>query len=162
VQRNFALHCVGHLPEIKERFYGISLERKIKHPAIVAILEEAREDLFTAGSPGGLVTELERKNGMAVSLIIGIILVVAAVLYYILSRRKERQTRQPPHHSRQGLARISHKLVTAAADLIALTAFRSVGLLDVLSSTTARASVARPCQDGISTASLHKLMRNAG
>jgi hypothetical protein len=60
------------------------------------------------------------------------------------------------------LARISHKLATAASDLLVLTAFRSLGLLDVLSSTTARASVARPCQDGISTASLHKLVRNAG
>jgi formyltetrahydrofolate hydrolase len=47
------------------------------------------------------------------------------------------------------LARISHKAATAAADLPALTAFRSVGLLDVLSSTTARASVARPCQGGL-------------
>ena len=43
VQRNFALQYVGRLPEIKERFYAISLERKIKHPAFVAILENARE-----------------------------------------------------------------------------------------------------------------------
>jgi hypothetical protein len=46
------------------------------------------------------------------------------------------------------LARNSHRMATAAVDLDALTAFRSVGLFDVLSSTTARALVARPCQDG--------------
>jgi hypothetical protein len=60
------------------------------------------------------------------------------------------------------LARDSHKVATAAADLYVLTAFRSVVLLDVLSSTTARASVARPCQGRISTASLRNLVRNAG
>jgi hypothetical protein len=60
------------------------------------------------------------------------------------------------------LTRNSHKVATAAADLLVLTAFRSVGLLDVLSSTTAMALVARPCQDGISTASLRNLVRNAG
>ena len=54
-----------------------------------------------------------------------------------------------------------HKVTTAGAHLLVLTAFRSVGLLDVLSSTTARASIARPCQDGISTASLHNLVRKA-
>jgi LysR family transcriptional activator of nhaA len=47
VQRSFALHYVASLPEIKKQFYAISLERKIKHPAIVAIVENAREDLFT-------------------------------------------------------------------------------------------------------------------
>ena len=46
VQRSYALQYVGRLPEIKERFYAISLERKIKHPAIVAILEKARETFF--------------------------------------------------------------------------------------------------------------------
>ena len=67
-----------------------------------------------------------------------------------------------PLRSIAGLARNSHKLATAAADLLVLTAFCSIGLLDVLSSTTPRASVARPCQDGIYAASLRNLVRNAG
>ena len=41
------------------------------------------------------------------------------------------------------LARISHRLSTAAADPGMSTALRSVGLLDVLSSTSAGPSVAR-------------------
>ena len=46
------------------------------------------------------------------------------------------------------LARISHGLSTAEPPSSALTALRSVGLLDVQYSTPARASVATPCQDG--------------
>ena len=41
------------------------------------------------------------------------------------------------------LTRISHKLSTAAADPGMSTALRSLGLLDVLSSTSAGPSVAR-------------------
>jgi len=43
----------------------------------------------------------------------------------------------------QRLARISHRLPAATADTLADTALRSVGRLDVLSSTPAAASVAR-------------------
>lgn len=46
VQRTYGLRYVGRLPEIKERFYAISLDRKIKHPAVSAILEQARTSFF--------------------------------------------------------------------------------------------------------------------
>ena len=46
VQRRYGLRYVGRLPEIKERFYAISLDRKIKHPAVSAILEQARASFF--------------------------------------------------------------------------------------------------------------------
>ncbi len=46
-------------------------------------------------------------------------------------------------HPGQELARISHTQSTAAADMAASTAFRSVGLLNVPYSTFAGASVAR-------------------
>jgi LysR family transcriptional activator of nhaA len=46
VQRRYGLRYVGRLPEIKERFYAISLDRKIKHPAVNAILEQARASFF--------------------------------------------------------------------------------------------------------------------
>jgi len=46
VQRRYGLRYVGRLPEIKERFYAISLDRKIKHPAVNAILEQARTSFF--------------------------------------------------------------------------------------------------------------------
>jgi LysR family transcriptional activator of nhaA len=46
IQRRYKLKYVGRLPEIKERFYAISLDRKIKHPAVSAILEQARTSFF--------------------------------------------------------------------------------------------------------------------
>ena len=46
VKRRYGLRLVGRLPEIKEHFYAISLDRKIKHPAVSAILEQARTSFF--------------------------------------------------------------------------------------------------------------------
>ena len=60
------------------------------------------------------------------------------------------------------LARISHELATATADASTLTAFRSVGLLDVLHEYDCGGLGRKPCQSGASTVSLRKLMRNAG
>ena len=49
----------------------------------------------------------------------------------------------PERMSEDELTRISHRLPAATADTLADTALRSVGRLDVLSSTPAAASVAR-------------------
>jgi LysR family transcriptional activator of nhaA len=38
---------VGHLEGVRERFYAISVEKKIKHPAVVAMSESARHGLFS-------------------------------------------------------------------------------------------------------------------
>jgi LysR family transcriptional activator of nhaA len=39
--------CVlGQLAEAKERFYAISVERRLRHPAVVAMSQAARENLF--------------------------------------------------------------------------------------------------------------------
>ena len=46
VVRQYALKPVGRIPEIKERFYAISVERRLKHPAVVAISAAARERFF--------------------------------------------------------------------------------------------------------------------
>ncbi|HEY1600967.1 MAG TPA: transcriptional activator NhaR [Pirellulales bacterium] len=41
--------CVlGQLAEAKERFYAISVERRLRHPAVVAISQAARKNLFVA------------------------------------------------------------------------------------------------------------------
>lgn len=37
---------IGRCPEVQERYYAISPERKLKHPAVVAIIEQARETIF--------------------------------------------------------------------------------------------------------------------
>jgi LysR family transcriptional activator of nhaA len=37
---------IGRINEVKERFYAISIERKITHPVVSAVMEAARELLF--------------------------------------------------------------------------------------------------------------------
>ena len=37
---------IGRIEQVRERFYAISVERRLKHPAVVAISEAAREKLF--------------------------------------------------------------------------------------------------------------------
>jgi LysR family transcriptional activator of nhaA len=46
-QRQYGVRLVGLVESIRERFYAISLERKLKHPAVVAITAAAREKLFS-------------------------------------------------------------------------------------------------------------------
>jgi LysR family transcriptional activator of nhaA len=46
VCRQYGLGVVGRLDEVRERFYAISVEKRLKHPAVVAISEAARHDLF--------------------------------------------------------------------------------------------------------------------
>ena len=46
IRRQYNVRVVGRLPEVRERFYAISAERKLAHPAVVAITEAARETLF--------------------------------------------------------------------------------------------------------------------
>lgn len=43
VKKQYGVVIIGQTNEIRERFYAISVERKISHPAIVAITETARE-----------------------------------------------------------------------------------------------------------------------
>ena len=50
VCNQYGLRIVGRLDAIRERFYAISVERKLKHPAVVAISAAAREELFP-GAP---------------------------------------------------------------------------------------------------------------
>lgn len=44
--RKEGFRVIGHASEVRERFYAISVERRIKHPAVVAICQSAREELF--------------------------------------------------------------------------------------------------------------------
>ncbi|MEI6233622.1 MAG: transcriptional activator NhaR [Planctomycetota bacterium] len=46
VIRQYKVLKIGDAPTIRERFYAISMERKLKHPAVVAITESARESLI--------------------------------------------------------------------------------------------------------------------
>ena len=46
IRRQYQLTPLGRAEEVRERFYAISLERRIKHPAVVAISQSARAHLF--------------------------------------------------------------------------------------------------------------------
>ena len=46
VQRQYQVRPVGTLDGVRERFYAISAERKLKHPAVIAISAAARQKLF--------------------------------------------------------------------------------------------------------------------
>lgn len=50
VRRQYRVHVVGRIKEVRERFYAISVERKLKHPAVVAISEAARSKMFADDS----------------------------------------------------------------------------------------------------------------
>jgi LysR family transcriptional activator of nhaA len=43
--RQFKVQAVGHLDSLKQYFYGITVERRLKHPAVLAIVQAARRDL---------------------------------------------------------------------------------------------------------------------
>ena len=42
----YSVKVVGRLPDIVERFYAISIEKRLKHPAVVLISDSARDQLF--------------------------------------------------------------------------------------------------------------------
>lgn len=51
VQRQYSVKAIGQTDDVSERFYAISMERRLTHPAVVAVTEVARQALFAkAGS----------------------------------------------------------------------------------------------------------------
>lgn len=46
ITRQYRVRVIGQIPDIKERFYAISVERRLKHPAVVEISKAARSELF--------------------------------------------------------------------------------------------------------------------
>jgi LysR family transcriptional activator of nhaA len=47
VRQQYGVQVVGRAESVRQSFYAISVERKIKHPAVVAIREAARQDIFS-------------------------------------------------------------------------------------------------------------------
>lgn len=52
VARAFDVRAVGTLEGVRERFYAISVERRLTHPAVAAICAQARSDLLGAQKAG--------------------------------------------------------------------------------------------------------------
>jgi LysR family transcriptional activator of nhaA len=46
VQRQYGVRVVGRIDGIRERFYAITVERRITHPVVLAISTTARQELF--------------------------------------------------------------------------------------------------------------------
>lgn len=46
IRAQYDVAVVGRTMEMKERFYAISVERRLKHPAVLAISATARDDIF--------------------------------------------------------------------------------------------------------------------
>ncbi len=44
--RQYAVSVVDRVKEIRERFFAISVERRITHPAVIAISQAARRYVF--------------------------------------------------------------------------------------------------------------------
>jgi LysR family transcriptional activator of nhaA len=47
VCRQYHVRPLGRMDGVRERFYAVSVERRIKHPAVLAISETAQKELFT-------------------------------------------------------------------------------------------------------------------
>ena len=46
VCQNFNVRTVGEITEVTQKFYAISAERKVRHPAVAAVCDNARQSLF--------------------------------------------------------------------------------------------------------------------
>ena len=46
VERQYRVRRIATLPELRERFYAITVERRLRHPAVVAISASARQHLL--------------------------------------------------------------------------------------------------------------------
>lgn len=48
VCRQYSVKVVGRIEQVRERYYAISVERRLKHPAVLAISSAARLQLFSS------------------------------------------------------------------------------------------------------------------
>lgn len=46
VERQYGVKAIGQTDDVSERFYAISMKRRLTHPAVVAVTEVARQALF--------------------------------------------------------------------------------------------------------------------
>jgi LysR family transcriptional activator of nhaA len=48
IARQYGVALLGATDDVRERFYAISTERRVRHPAVAAVTERARTELFAA------------------------------------------------------------------------------------------------------------------
>jgi LysR family transcriptional activator of nhaA len=49
VEWQYQVNAIGRIEAVKEHFYAISIERRVTHPVVSAVMEAARETLFVDG-----------------------------------------------------------------------------------------------------------------
>ena len=62
-EKQFALERVGQAHDVRTRFYAISTEKRLKHPAVVAICDIARQTLFRSFNTASRPTSRRRRKG---------------------------------------------------------------------------------------------------
>jgi LysR family transcriptional regulator, transcriptional activator of nhaA len=45
-RRRYGVRVVGRAKTIRQQFYAISVDQRLHHPAVIAIVKTARQDLF--------------------------------------------------------------------------------------------------------------------
>jgi LysR family transcriptional regulator, transcriptional activator of nhaA len=58
IVEEYGVVAIGRTEALSARYYAITAERRIRHPAVVAITERAREELF-AGTAANLAVEVD-------------------------------------------------------------------------------------------------------
>jgi LysR family transcriptional regulator, transcriptional activator of nhaA len=53
VCRHYGVQAIGRVEQVMEELYAITTERRLQHPATVAVSRAASRDLFGTGTPGG-------------------------------------------------------------------------------------------------------------
>jgi len=53
IRQRSAIEVVGRSEAVRQHFYAISVERKLKHPAVIAICDTARKDIFSRPKGSG-------------------------------------------------------------------------------------------------------------
>jgi len=50
VELQYQVSSIGRIDEVKEQFYAITVERRVKHPVVSAVMEATRESLFASNN----------------------------------------------------------------------------------------------------------------
>ena len=52
IARQYQVNCIGRIDEVKEHFYAITVERRVKHPVVNTVMEATRTSLFVGQTTG--------------------------------------------------------------------------------------------------------------
>ena len=52
IKNQFGVHLVGRIPDVSDKFYAISAEKRIQHDATLMVVRQAKNELFDAKSVG--------------------------------------------------------------------------------------------------------------